>query len=331
MGMKILLNSLYGAVGNKHFLYFLVDNAEAITTTGQLVNRWCGEKTNSFLQKTFATNKNYWIAGDTDSGYFSIAPLGKKLIEKGFTKDQTIDKLDQFCGIMNKNLDDYCEDLADYLNSYKQAMVWDREVIAERAIWTAKKRYTMMVWDDEGLRLTDEPKYKITGMESVKSSTPQWAKELLEECYKIALNSTEKELQRTVAEYEKRFYSLPIEDIAIPRGVNNIAKYADPVNIFAKGTPRNVKGVLIHNWLIDKRGLKVNKITKDGTKIKYISLKKPNPINQEVIAFDGAFPKEFELDKYVDKYELFEKGFLEPLKLYLAVIGWNHKKINTLF
>ncbi|MDX1532684.1 MAG: DNA polymerase domain-containing protein [Nitrosopumilaceae archaeon] len=331
MGMKILLNSLYGAVGNKYFLYYLVDNAEAITTTGQLVNRWCGERVNSFLQTTFKSNDNFWIAGDTDSGYYSVAPLGNNMIKNGFTKDEVVDKIDKFCMLINNNLDEYCKELADYLNSYKQAMLWDREVIAESAIWVAKKRYTMMVWDDEGLRLKDEPKYKIMGMESVKSSTPQWSKDLLEECYKIALHSTEAELQDKVSEYEKKFYSMAIEDIAIPRGVNNIKKYSDEITIYKKGTPRHVKGVLVHNWLIDKDNHKINKIMKDGTKIKFISLKKPNPINQEVIAFDGAFPKEFGLEKYVNKRELFEKGFLDPLMLYLDVIGWSHEEINTLF
>lgn len=331
MGLKIILNSGYGALGNAYFLYFMVDTAESITTTGQLVNKWCSYKTNDFLKDMFKNDTNYIISGDTDSFYLSVAPLGNNLVKKyDGDMDKVVDKLDEFCGIIDKKLHSYCDDLADYLNSSKQAMHWSREVIAEKAIMVAKKKYTMKVLDDEGLRVTKDPKYKIMGMESVKSSTPGWAKDLLVECYKIALNYDESVLHKKVDEFQKKFYSYPVEDIAIPSGVNNIAKYSDENKIYSKGTPKHVKGVLIHNWMIKQKGLKINPITKDGSKIKYVSLKKPNPINQEVVAFDGELPEEFGLHKYVNKKELFNKGFLDPLKLFLEVVDWTHEEVNTL-
>lgn len=331
MGLKIILNSGYGALGNQHFLYFMVDTAESITTTGQLVNKWCSYQTNDFLCDLFKKKDNYIISGDTDSFYLSLAPLGNNLMKKyDGDKDRVVSKLDEFCGIIGKKLHKQCDDLAEYLNSYKQAMHWSREVIAESAILVAKKKYVMKVLDDEGLRVTNDPKYKIMGMESVKGSTPAWAKALLVDCYKLALNATEADLHNRVSKFEKEFYTYAIEDIAIPTGVNNILKYADKDKIFAKGSPKQVKAALIHNWVVEKKGLKISPIVKDGSKIRVVTLRKPNPINQSVIGFDGELPKEFGLHEYVNKKELFEKGFLDPLKLFLEVINWNHEEVNTL-
>lgn len=333
MGLKILLNSGYGALGNKHFLYFMVDTAESITTTGQLVNKWCSYQTNDLLCKLFKKEANYITSGDTDSFYLTVAPFGNQMMKRfDGDKSKVVDKIDELCGMIDNQLHSYCDDLAEYLNSYKQAMHWSREVIAENAVLVAKKKYVMKVLDDEGLRVVDNPKYKIMGMESVKSSTPQWAKDLLVTCYKIALNEPENVLHKTVSKFEKEFYSYPIETIAMPRGVNNIKKYQDDEKIYTKGTPKHVKGVLIHNWIIKQKGLKnIAPILKDGSKIRFVPLKKPNPYNQEVVAFDGELPEEFGLHKYVNKKELFEKGFLDPLKLFLEVIKWTHEEVNTLF
>jgi DNA polymerase elongation subunit (family B) len=332
MGIKILINALYGSLGQQNFLYFMVDTAESITTTGQLVNKWCSYQTNEFLCDLFKKKENYIVSGDTDSAYFSLSSLGNNLMKKyDGDKDKVVTKIDEFSAIIEKRLKEQCLDLAEYLNSYKQAMHWSREVIAESAILVAKKRYVMKVLDDEGNRLVENPKYKIMGMESVKGSTPSWAKSLLVDCYKIALSGNETDLHKMVAKFEKEFYTYKIEDIAIPTGVNNILKYADKDKIFGKGSPRQVKAALIHNWVIEKYGLKVTPIVKDGSRIRMVALRKPNPINQAVIGFEGTMPTEFGLDKYVDKRELFTKGFLDPLNLFLAVTDWTHEETNTLF
>jgi len=332
MGMKILLNSGYGALANKHFLYFMVDTAESITTTGQLVNKWCSYQINDLLCDVFKKKDNYIVSGDTDSFYISLAPLGNKLMEK-FDGDmeKVVDKLDQLCVIIGNKLKAQCTDLAEYLNSYNQCMHWSREVIAQSSIMVAKKRYVMKVLDDEGVRMIDKPKYKIMGMESVKGSTPAWAKALLVDCYKIALDGDESDLHDMVAKFEKEFYTYPIEAIAIPTGVNNILKYADEQKIYAKGAPKQVKAALIHNWVVKKYDLKITPIVKDGSKIRVVTLRKPNPINQVVIGFEGTLPKEFGLDQYVDRTELFNKGFLSPLNIFLAVTKWTHEEVNTLF
>ena len=332
MGIKILINALYGSLGQQNFLYFMVDTAESITTTGQLVNKWCSYQTNEFLCDLFKKKENYIVSGDTDSAYFSLSSLGNNLMKKyDGDKDKVVTKIDEFSAIIEKRLKEQCLDLAEYLNSYKQAMHWSREVIAESAILVAKKRYVMKVLDDEGNRVVENPKYKIMGMESVKGSTPSWAKSLLVDCYKIALSGNETDLHKMVAKFEKEFYTYKIEDIAIPTGVNNILKYADKDKIFGKGSPRQVKAALIHNWVIEKYGLKVTPIVKDGSRIRMVALRKPNPINQAVIGFEGTMPTEFGLDKYVDKRELFTKGFLDPLNLFLAVTDWTHEETNTLF
>lgn len=326
-----MLNAGYGALANEHFLYFKVQNAEAITLTGQVVNRWTCSRVEKYLTDILKTEHNYWVYSDTDSGYFSLKPLYDQVISKIPEHEKRIDALDKFeKAVLSPYIVKQTDELADYLNSYANRMVWGREVIAEAGIFLAKKRYTLKVWDNEGVRFHDEPKIKITGLESVRSSTPSWARGYLEECYAIALDNDQDKLHSRVTEIKQSFLDMSVHDIAIPRGVNNVDKYQDSVNIYSKGTPKHVKAALIHNWYCDE--LKLTHIPKivSGDKIKFIELKMPNPINQEVIGFVSYMPEEFKLEPFVDREAIFDSAFLNPLQSFLNAIGWTHEPVVTL-
>ncbi len=325
------MNAGYGALANEHFLYFKVQNAEAITLTGQLVNRWTCSRVEKHLTNILKTEHNYWVYSDTDSGHFSLKPLYEQALSKIDDKEKLIDSFDQFeKTVLGPFVERQTDDLSEYLNSYANRMVWGREAIAESAIYLAKKRYTMKVWDNEGVRYHNEPKIKITGLESVRSSTPSWARKYLEECYGIALDNDQDKLHSRVLEIKKAFMDMSVHDIAIPRGVNNVDKYHDSVSIYGKGTPKHVKAALIHNWYTDQLGLKhIPKIV-SGDKIKFIELKRPNPINQDVIGFVSYMPAEFKLDQFVDREAIFDSAFLNPLQSFLNAIGWNHEPIISL-
>lgn len=331
MGMKILLNAGYGALGNEHFLYFKVENAEAITTTGQLVNQWTCSRVNEYLKKLLGTDEEVWIYGDTDSGMFTLKAFHDKVLANVEDTNTKVDIINQFIETKIAPFIQKCTDeLAEYLNSYENKMVWEREVIAESMVIVSKKRYAMKVWDQEGVRFKGKPKYKIMGLEAVKSSTPSWSRAYLKECYQIALDNDKDRLHAKVDEIRKEFFEkLSVHEIAIPRGVNNIDKYVDNVTVYAKGTPKNVKAAIIHNWLVDKKGLSIQKIT-DGNKIKYIDLKRPNPIGQDVIGFSWFLPQEFELDRYVDRHTVFDSSFLSPLQNFLDSIKWSHEPMVDL-
>jgi len=330
--LKILLNAGYGAVGNKHFLYYKVANAEAITSSGQLINKWTHVRVNALLNKILGTDPsiNRTVAGDTDSLYLNLADVVKALKIEHLSDDEIADRLDVFMKtVLSPKIDQFSDELCAYMNGVENKMVWEREAIASIAVFVRKKGYTMKVIDSEGVRFK-EPKFKVTGLEAVKARAyPAWARNYLKECYKIALTKDQDKLHARIAEIRKEFKALPINEIALPRGVNNLAKYADSQSIYVKGTPKHVKAALIHNDLIRRRGLNVPLIT-EGNKIKYIDLKRPNPISQDVIGFSWFMPKEFELDRYVDRESIYETAFLSPLQIFLDAIKWTTEPVVSL-
>jgi len=330
MGLKILLNGGYGALGNKHFLYYKVENAEAITMSGQLINRWTCSYINEFLQKIFDSKQAFWIYSDTDSGYFTIKPFVDTL--KDMDRAKLLNTIEHFSDeVIQPKIEERCQELADYMNCYEQRMFWSREIISNRAVWVGKKKYVMSVFDDEGTRYLNDPYYKIMGMESVKSSTPQWARTYLKECYRVCINESEETLQKRVQEIVDEFHSLSINDIAMPRGVNNIGKWYDEDKLFKSGTPKNVKAAINHNQMIKKLNLKRIEPITDGNKIKFVELKMPNPTSVDVIGFDTYLPKEFELEKYVNRELMLEKSFLQPLRIYLYAIRYSEEEKVDMF
>ena len=331
MAKKISLNSAYGAIGSEYFRYYDLRQAEAITKSGQLAIRWIERKMNEYLNKILNTDgKDYVIASDTDSIYVTMGDLVEKVMGES-PKEKIVDFIDKICSEKIEPFIDKCYDeLAEYMNSYRQKMIMKREVIAEKGIWTSKKRYVLNVWDNEGVR-NDEPKIKIMGIEAVRSSTPQSCRDKILESMKIILNGTESELIDYVEDFKKSFKSLPAEEISFPRTVNGLTKYFDPVLGYIKGTPIQVKGSLIYNRILNDKQLSRNyESIKEGEKIKYTYLKEPNPARDKVIAFVNTLPEEFGLDKYIDYDLQFEKSYIDPIKTVTDVIGWNHERVTTL-
>lgn len=221
--------------------------------------------------------------------------------------------------------------LAEYVNAAEQKMKMKREVIAERAVWTAKKRYAMTVYNGEDNVTLQDPHYKIIGLEIIKSSTPKAIREKLMGAVKIVLTGTEQELQSYVKEVEKEFFQLPPEDISFPKGVNGIKKYSSDKG-YIKGTPINSRAAILYNRILKDKKLDTKyQSIREGDKIRFVYLKMPNPIHEDVIGFPKNLPKEFKLHQYVDYYTQFEKVFIKPLEAILGVIDWNYKKKKKLF
>jgi DNA polymerase elongation subunit (family B) len=333
MAKKISLNSAYGAIGNQYFRYYKLANAEAITLSGQVAIRWIESKMNTYLNKLLKTEDvDYVIASDTDSIYLHMGPL-VEIIYKGREKttESIVSFLDKICKVeLEKYIESCYQELAEYMNAYDQKMQMKRENIADRGIWTAKKRYILNVWDSEGVRYT-EPKLKMMGIEAVKSSTPAPCRKMIKDCLKIMMNGTENEVINFIETARKEFKQLSPEQISFPRSASDIQKYKSSSTIYSKGTPIHVRGALLFNHYIKEAKL-TNKysLIQNGEKVKFIYLKKPNTIHENIISFIQEFPKELNLDKYID-YELqFEKAFLEPLKIILDSIGWNIEKTTSL-
>ena len=333
MAKKISLNSAYGAIGNQYFRYYKLANAEAITLSGQVSIRWIESKMNQYLNKLLSTtDEDYVIASDTDSIYLNLGPLVDKfLANKSGDKAKVVELLDMVCRDKLEPYIDKCySDLATYVSAYDQKMQMKRENIADRGIWTAKKRYILNVWNSEGFSYA-EPKLKVMGIESVKSSTPAPCRKMLKEAFQILMTGTEDDMISFIDKSREEFKKMPPEQVSFPRSVSDVQKYKSSSDIYSKGTPIHCRGALLYNHYIKKNKLE-NKysLIKNGEKIKFCYLKKPNIIHENIISFIQEFPKELNLDKYIDYDLQFEKSFVEPLKAILDAIDWNVEKTVNL-
>ena len=333
MARKIQLNSAYGAIGNQYFRYYNLANAEAITLGGQVAIRWIENKVNTYINKVLKTEeKDYVIASDTDSIYLHMGPLVKAVFPSGEKDDKsTLRFLEKVCDVeLDRYIEGAYEEMATYVNAYEQKMVMKRENIANKGIWTAKKRYILNVWDSEGVRYK-EPKLKMMGIEAVKSSTPAPCRVAIKEALNVIMTGSESDTQDYIKNFREKFEKMPPEDVAFPRGCNNIQKNTSSVTIYGKGCPMHVRGALMYNYHIKKKKLHHKyPIIQEGEKIKYLHLRTPNRINENIISFFQTLPTEFGLDNSIDYDLQFEKSFLAPLKAILDTIGWKAEKQNTL-
>jgi DNA polymerase elongation subunit (family B) len=322
---KIQINALFGCLANCKFRFYDPNFAEAITLSGQLSIRFMADQVNTYINKISGTsNVDYIIAIDTDSLYISLDNLVQK-----YGAENPIDFMDKFgedklIPFINKKY----EILSTRMNAYKQAMNMKRENIADKALWTAKKRYIMNVWDKEGKRY-DAPELKIMGIETVRSTTPAICKTALEESIKIVMNKNEQDLQKFISNFKIDFFKAPFDEVATPKGVNNIEGYMDSVTLYKKGTPIHVKGAIRYNKMIQDRKLKTSIPIYSGDKIKYAYLKMPNPVHDTVIASPGFLPFE-DVNDYIDYNTQWEKMFIDPLQHIISYIGWHTKKQDTM-
>jgi len=327
LAKKIQLNSAYGALSNIYFRWFNRDLAESITKSGQLSIRWMERKINVYLNKQLKTGDvDYVIACDTDSMYLNLSELVDQTCQ-GKSTDQIVKYLDTACEkIFEPFINKSYEELAEYVNAYDQKMVMKREAIADKGIWTAKKRYILNVYNNEGVQYT-EPKLKLSGIEAVRSSTPSACRDNIKAALKLIMTSSEDDLIAFIANFKEEFKKLPYEQIAFPRSVRGLTTYYDSTTIYRKSTPIHVRGALIYNHMLKKNGLQ-NKYQAigEGEKIKFCFLKVPNIAHSNIISTPGSLPKELDLLECVDYDTQFEKSFIDPLQTILDVLGWHTEK-----
>lgn len=335
LAKKLALNSAYGTMGSQYFRFYDVRLALAITTAGQLSIKWIENKINQYLNKLLNTDTDYVIAVDTDSTYLRLGDLVNKVYGVdgvvSMPKQKVIEFMDRVCeDRLQPYIDKSYQELATYVNAYAQKMQMKREALADKGIWTAKKRYILNVYNNEGVQYA-EPYIKVTGLEMIKSSTPSAVREKMKESIKIMISGKEEDMHKFIEDFRKEFNNLPVEDISFPRGMNGLETYTDNVSMYKKGTPIHVKGAIIYNHYLKQMKL-TNKypLIQEGEKVKFTYLKVPNPFRDTVISFTTRLPKEFDIQSYIDYDTQFEKTFLDPLRVILNCMNWNTEKQNTL-
>ncbi len=331
LAKKVSLNSAYGALGSQYFRFYDLRMALGVTTAGQLSIRWIENKLNQYMNKIVETeDKDYVIASDTDSIYLKLGLLVNK-----FYKDReiqkTIDFMDKICEErIQPFIDKSYKELADYVHAYQQKMEMKREGLSNKGIWTAKKRYILNVYNNEGVAYK-EPDLKVMGLEMVKSSTPSAIREKMKEIIRLMVSGTENDIHKFIDDFRKEFKKLPVEEISFPRGLNGLNTYSDAATLYKKGTPIHVKGAILYNHNLKQKNLtKKYPLIQEGEKVKFTYLKMPNPFKDTVISYPSRLPKEFELQQYIDYDMQFDKAFLEPIRIILDCIGWKTEKVNSI-
>ena len=332
LAKKVSLNSAYGALGSQYFRFYDLRMALGVTTAGQLSIRWIEAKINQYMNKILnTTDIDYVIASDTDSIYLRMGELVDKFIKDQSDKQKVIALMDKICEEkLQPFIDESYDELANYVHAYAQKMVMKREGLSDKGIWTAKKRYILNVYNNEGVQY-NQPQMKVMGLEMVKSSTPSAIRQKMKESIKIMLQGTEDDIHNFIADFKAEFNSLPPEEISFPRGLNGLKEYSDRVTMYKKGTPIHVKGAILYNHYLQQLGLtKQYPLIQNGEKLKFTYLKQPNPFKDMVISYPVRLPKEFGIHEFIDYDMQFNKAFLEPIKVILDCMGWTTEKSSSL-
>lgn len=329
MAMKIAINSLYGALGNEGFRYYDPSIAEAVTQSGQLAVQFIAREIAAFLDKKLGIQRGLdrWIYTDTDSVYFTLDDFVDKLTngnESAYPKQKIVDAIDMFC---KKQIEPCIKDayarLADYMNAYDNFMSMKREVIADRALFRAKKNYIMQVYDNEGVRY-ETPKIKMMGVETARSTTPQFVKDALVESYKIMMNGQNQELLDMIAAFKLEYMKQEVDMISTPRGVNDLDKWVDSGGHYKNRIPFHVRASHEYNRLLKEHNLKDLTPIQNGDKVRIVAILPTAPVSGNYIAYKDSLPKELDLHQFVDKETLFEKTFLSPVESFTKHLGWKH-------
>lgn len=327
---KIAANSFYGILALPHFKYYDYRMAEAITSNGQVFIIKTKQYVDEIFSKLMGKNKEWVFYCDTDSAYIDVNDFVEKHC-KGKTDAEIVDYVENFVfKILQPALNNKLDALAATMGIEDCRISFKLECIGNGYIQVAKKRYAFDILYSEGVRY-EKPKMKVMGIEIVRSSTPSVVKDYLKTAVKLCLSSNESNLQQFVKEVKTEFVTQPYTAISFPRGCNGLSTYSNSSGIYEKGCPIHVRAALLHNYHLKKMKLDTKyQPIGEGEKIKFVALKMPNPIYENVIAFQTKLPSEFGLEKYVDYNLQFEKAFLKPLEGILQAIGWDAEEKVTL-
>lgn len=268
-----------------------------------------------------------------NSVYYHIEPFMEMYMAKnpGMNIDHYVDWADGFeKKVIQPTIERTIEDFAHELNAYNKGKIGaEREIIADAAVFTAKKKYYARVRDSEGTRFPeDSPYIKVMGLEIVKSSTPLWSQKYLKQAIPHILDKDENDLRDWVSTIKGEFIKAPLTDISSVSGVKTV-KY-NPNDLDKNGRPKSInigtKAAQACNEYIEENNLQSKySFIQSGDKTKRLFLVEPNKFHSNIVAYTtDSFVHE--LDGLVDYDTQFQKNFLKPLELMVEPMNYDLEK-----
>lgn len=335
---KILLNSLYGVLGLSIFRFYDLDNAAAVTLTGQEIIKTSAKYVNNKFNKRCSTkDKDYVIYIDTDSLYLDI---------KSLADHEKIEDVKPFAiktiGTVSDELNDFYKVMmVRMFNSTDNRIKIAADVVAQSAFWVVKKRYAMRkVYNMEESKDVDE--IEIKGLDVVRSSYPKKFRDFMKGILTDILQGTpNKTVNAKIVTFKDTMKDFELEDIAKNTSVKFISnteakinfdpKHREPFN-FEGGSTAQCKAALAYNDMLNKYELNDTEPILHGGKIKWVYLKE-NPFGLSGIAFkdDGKDPKvimDF-IHKYIHRTKIWDAELEGKLTDFYTAMRWDMYSENN--
>lgn len=341
---KVLLNSFYGVLGLKTFRFHDLDNAGAITATGQSIIKFSARAINKYYENITGLkhflNENgqqteFSFYTDTDSTFVSSLPIISKRYP-GFdeTDEQfMIEKTNEVASEVQRHVNEMYNIYAQRLHNIKKHRFQiKQEYVAKSGLWVAKKRYAQWVIFKEG-KPTD--KMDIKGLDVIRSSFPEDFKKIMKETLWFILKEKNKqETTDLVMNFKNRIKESNVLNVMKNSGVKNITKYVqgrEPFSGYASGTPAHVKSAINYNDLIKQSGTKTHSLIIDGEKVKWGYLR-DNPYGFDTMALKG-YDDPLEIvefvETYIDRNKIFDRELRGKLDDFYNALGWDKLPENN--
>jgi len=346
---KIMINSIYGVMGNRYFHFYDVDNARVVTRAGRELIRFLSETTNRYFKtewhkvakRIFPNAKSYPVIKkdvvkvvDTDSNYLCLHE-----VKNNYAPDMDLLKFGYLMEekVLNPFYDKILKIWANRHN-VEQIINFKREGIIAKQFVLAKKKYITLTLQNED-EIYKKPKLKATGLETVKSNIPLFSREKIEDIVEIIFDDkvpNKNNVMKRMKELKKEFRNQPIENISFASAVGEYTKYAEPMSYyiskkrlsFKKYTPMHIKASMCYNYMIERWKLPYIQVD-NGSKIKYIYTTTRNNLNANVMGYIGHFPKEFEEKFDIDYKTQFDKGFVSIVQRMFDILRWGIIDFNS--
>ena len=328
---KIVLNSTYGAILNEGSRFFDQRIGQSVTLSGRCIARHMAAASNQVITGQYNHEGDAMIYGDTDGIYFSAYPTFKDEIKSGelnWTKDHVVAIYDEIGKVVNDTFTEYMQKNHNCPEKFGSIIAASREIVGESGLFITKKRYGILVYDDEGKRMDSNEsrgKTKIMGLEIKRSDTPQYMQDFLKEILQMVLEgATRNQVFDKIRAFRLAFRAMKPWEKGTPKRVNNLTNLT---NIYMRTNKCHVGHALaaIHynNLLVvhdDRYSMRIA----DGMKTIVCQLKN-NPWGMTAIGIptdEKNIPKWFQ-DLPFDEQEMEYKIVTKKLENLLHPMGWD--------